>query len=98
MAGRFLTVATGAGGLATAVAAAGLCVTVGAGHAPGPTLMSLLVAGVVALVIGFVSSFEHQSRLWADQMEAQLQARRHVWQLSTAATAPDAPLGQTPKP
>jgi hypothetical protein len=42
--------------------------------------MALLVAGVVLLAIGFVANFEHQSRRWAEEMEAQLQARRREQQ------------------
>ena len=71
-----ITLATGAGGLAAAVATVGLGLSVGVGGAPEPAAIGLLVAGVVALAIGFVSNFEHQSRLWTNQMDAQLQARR----------------------
>ena len=71
-----ITLATGAGGLAAAVATVGLGLSIGAGGTPDPAAISLLVVGVVALIIGFVSNFEHQSRLWAHQMDAQLEARR----------------------
>ena len=54
----------------------GLWLSVKVDHVPDPASMALLVAGVVLLAIGFVASFERQSRLWATQMEAQLQARR----------------------
>lgn len=77
MAVTLITVTTGAGGFAAAVTTAGLCLSVGAGGAPEPALIAILVAAVVVLAIGFVSNFEHHSRLWADQMEAELQARRH---------------------
>lgn len=76
MASTLITVATGAGGLASAVAMVGLGLSVGTGHAPEPASIGLLVAGVVVLAIGFMSNFERESRLWASQMEAQLQARR----------------------
>lgn len=76
MAAALITVTTGTGGLAAAVAVVGLCLPAKAGHVLDPALMALLVAGVVMLAIAFVSSFEHQSRLWATQMEAQRQARR----------------------
>ncbi|GAB2598954.1 hypothetical protein GCM10009696_00440 [Kocuria himachalensis] len=75
-----ITLATGAGGLAAAVATVGLGLSVGVGHAPEPVSIGLLVGGVVALAIGFVSHFEHQSRLWANQMESQLQERRRAQQ------------------
>jgi len=71
-----MTVTAGAGGLAAAVATIGLGLSVGAGHAPDPASMGLLVAGVVVLILGFVSNFEHRSRRWADEMDAQRQARR----------------------
>ncbi|MFF0905729.1 UNVERIFIED_CONTAM: hypothetical protein RF653_18820 [Kocuria sp. CPCC 205316] len=80
MAGALMTVTTGAGGFVAAVATVGLGLSVGSGHAPNPASIGLLVAGVVALVIGFVSHFEHQSRLWAHQTDAQLQARRRAQQ------------------
>lgn len=80
MADTLITVAMGAGGLAAAVATVGLCVSVGVGGAPDPISVGLLVAGMVVFAVGFVSNFEHQSRLWADQMEAQLQARRRALQ------------------
>ncbi|PAU90969.1 hypothetical protein CK505_08465 [Kocuria sp. WN036] len=76
MAGMLITVATGAGGLAGAVAILGLGLSVEAGGVPDPAAIGLLVVGVVAVVIGFVSNFEHQSRLWATETEAQLQGRR----------------------
>ena len=76
MTGALMTVTAGAGGLAAAVATIGLDLSVGAGHAPDPASMGLLVAGVVVLILGFVSNFEHQSRRWADEMDAQLQTRR----------------------
>ncbi|MGX5360038.1 hypothetical protein [Kocuria sp. KH4] len=81
MAGTLITVTTGAGGLAAAVAIIGLGLSVGAGHAPGPASMGLLVAGIVVLILGFVSNFEHRSRRWVDEMDAQLQARRCDLQL-----------------
>jgi hypothetical protein len=87
MAGALITVTTGTGGLAAVVATAGLCVSVGAGGTPGPSLIAILVAAVVVLAIVFVSNFEHQSRLWADQMEAELQARRQGLQLPRAVSA-----------
>ncbi|KLU08494.1 hypothetical protein [Kocuria sp. SM24M-10] len=76
MAGALITVTAGAGALAAAVGAAGLCGSIQAGHVMDPTAMAFLVAGVVLLAIGFVATFEHQSRLWAHQMDAQLQTRR----------------------
>lgn len=76
MAGALMTVTAGAGGLAAAVATIGLGSSVAAGHAPDPASMGLLVAAVVVLILGFVSNFEHQSRRWADEMDAQLQTRR----------------------
>lgn len=87
MAGTLITVTTGTGGLAAAVATAGLCVTVGAGGIPEPALIAILVAAVVVLAIGFVSNFEHQSRLWANQVEAELQARWHGLKMSKAVSA-----------
>jgi type VI protein secretion system component VasK len=76
MAGTLITVTTGAGALAAAVGAAGLYWSIQVGHVLDPTAMALLVAGVVMLAIGFVAQFEHQSRRWAEEMDAQLQARR----------------------
>jgi Na+/melibiose symporter-like transporter len=77
MAGALITVTIGAGGLAAAVGAAGLYWSIQVGHVLDSTAMALLVAGVVMLAIGFVANFEHQSRRWAEEMNAQLQARRH---------------------
>ena len=88
MARTLTTVAIGTGRLMAAVATAGLCLSVAAGNTPEPALIGLLVAAVVVLIAGFVSIFEHQSRLWASEMEAQLQARRHAVALSRAASAP----------
>ena len=76
MAGTLITVTTGAGALAAAVGAAGLYGSIQTGHVLDPSAMAFLVAGVVLLAVGFVVNFEHQSRLWAHQMDAQLQARR----------------------
>ena len=76
MAGMLITVTTGAGGLSAAVGAAGLYGSIQTGHVLDPSAMAFLVAGVVLLAVGFVVNFEHQSRLWAHQMDAQLQARR----------------------
>ncbi len=76
MSGALMTVTTGAGGLAAAVGTAGLYRSIQVAHLLDPNAMAFLVSGVVALVIGFVSNFEHQSQLWAHQMDAQLQARR----------------------
>jgi type VI protein secretion system component VasK len=76
MAGALITVTTGAGGLAAAVGAAGLYWSIQVGHVLDPTAMALLVAGVVMLAIGFVATFEYQSRRWAEEMDAQLHARR----------------------
>ena len=87
MAGTLITVTTGAGALAAAVATAGLCVSVGAGGVPEPALIAILVAAVVVLAIGFVSNFEYQSHLWANQVEAELQARRHGLKMSKAVSA-----------
>lgn len=95
MATTSIIAATGVGGLAAAVATVGLCVTVGAGGTPEPAWIALLVIGVVLLVIGFMANFEHQSRLWADQLEAQRQVRRHGWQLSRAVPAPGLSIGKT---
>ncbi|MEX5259993.1 hypothetical protein [Kocuria sp. CPCC 205263] len=92
MAVTLITVTTGTGGLAAAVTTAGLCMSVGSGGVPEPALIAILVAAVVVLAIGFVSNFEHQSRLWADQMEAELQARRHGLQPSRAVPAPSLPV------
>lgn len=80
MAGAMITVTTGVGGFAAAVAAVGLWLSVSVDHVPAPASMALLVVGIVMLAIGFVAHFEHQSRLWAAQMEAQLQARRRELQ------------------
>ncbi len=87
MSGALMTVTTGAGGLAAAVGTAGLYWSIQVGHVLDPTAMALLVAGVVMLAIAFVATFEHQSRLWANQMEADLQARRHGLEMSKATAA-----------
>ena len=76
MAGALMTVTTGTGGITATVAAVGLCLSIGAGNGLDPALLTLLVAGVMVLVIGFVLNFEHRSRLWAAETEAQLQSRR----------------------
>ncbi len=76
MSDALITVTTGAGGLAAAVGAAGLWLSIRAHQVPDPASMALLVVGVVLLVIGFMAHFEHQSRRWAEEMDAQLQARR----------------------
>lgn len=76
MAGMLTNVATGVGGLTAVVAVVGVGLSLGAGQAPESVSTGLLVAGLVALGMGFVSTFEHQSRLWADPMDEQLQARR----------------------
>lgn len=76
MAGALITVTTGVGGVAAAVATVGLWLSVRADQVPAPASMALLVAGVVLLTIGFVVRFECQSRLWATQVDAQFQARR----------------------
>lgn len=87
MARTLTTVAIGTGGSMAAVATTGLCLSVAAGNPPEPALIGLLVAAVVVLVAGFVSIFEHRSRLWASEMEAQLQARRHALEMPRAALA-----------
>ena len=76
MAGALMTVTTGTGGITATVAAVGLCLSIGAGNGLDPALLTLLVAGVMVLVIGFVLNFEHRSRLWVAETEAQLQSRR----------------------
>ena len=80
MAGTLITVSTGVGGLAAAVATVGLWLSVKVDHVPDPASMALLVAGVMLLAIGFVAHFEHQSHLGSIQMEAQRQARRRELQ------------------
>lgn len=80
MSGALITVTTGAGALAAAVGAADLSWSIQVGHVLDSTAMALLVAGAVLLAIGFVAHFEHQSRRWAEGMDAQLQARRRELQ------------------
>lgn len=76
MAHVLITVTTGAGGLATAVAAAGLGLSIAAGGMPQRPLIGLMAVGVVALVLGFVRHFEEQSRTWSQQVAGQRRARR----------------------
>lgn len=76
MAHVLITVATGAGGLATAVAAAGLGLSIAAGSMPQQPLVGLMAAGVVVLVLGFVWHFEEQSRTWSRQVAGRRRARQ----------------------
>lgn len=81
MTGTLITVTTGAGGLAAAVAAVGLWSSISLDRVLDPASTALLVVGVVLLAIGFVAHFEQQSRLGATQMQAQLRARRRELQM-----------------
>lgn len=82
-----IAVITGIGGLAAAVATAGLCLSIMAGGAPQRSLIGLLVAGVVLLVIAFVWCFEEQSRLRASRMDRSLRGRQHAPPPVRAASA-----------
>ena len=95
MAVTLITVAMGAGGFFVAVATAGLCLSVGAGNTPEPPLIGLMVAGVVALVAGFVSSFERHAREWTSRTEMQLRNRRYALQLSRAVSTPSPPAHES---
>lgn len=68
MAHLLITVTTGVGSLASAVAAAGLGLSIAAGGMPQQPLVGLMAAGVVVLVLGFVWHFEEQSRTWSRQV------------------------------
>ncbi|MEX5303151.1 hypothetical protein [Kocuria sabuli] len=76
MAHMLITVTTGVGSLATAVAATGLGLSIAAGGMPQPPLVGLMAAGVVALVLGFVWHFEEQSRTWSRQVAGRRRARQ----------------------
>lgn len=76
MAHMLITVTTGLGCLATAVAAAGLALSIAAGGMPQQSLVGLMAAGVVVLVLGFVGHFEEQSRTWSRQVAGQRRVRQ----------------------
>ncbi|MGX5359150.1 hypothetical protein [Kocuria sp. KH4] len=88
MTGALITVTTRAGAFLTAVALAGLWLSIRADQALDPVWMALLMAGVLMLTLGVVSRFERSSRLWARQAEAQMLARRHELQSLGITSSP----------
>ncbi|MEX5271281.1 hypothetical protein [Kocuria sabuli] len=91
MAHVLITVTTGVGSLATAVAAAGLGLSIAAGGMPQQPLVGLMAAGVVVLVLGFVWYFEERSRTWSRQVAGRRRARqRGVQPVRGASPRPSA--------
>lgn len=88
MARTLATLATTVGGLTAVVATTGMCLAVGIGNTPSPTSITVFVAAVVVLVVGLVRDFEHQSLAWAEQVEAQAQARRNNLQTPRTPSGP----------
>ncbi|STX03432.1 Uncharacterised protein [Kocuria rosea] len=77
MAGTLMSVATGAGGVATAAAMIQLSLSIGTSGALEPAAIALLMIGAVALIARVVVDFESQSRQHVDRTRAQIEARRH---------------------